>query len=668
MSGVKIINVLRGDTFSEILEHFRQAPVGEVIFVLPRAGKVFTREDHFSAFAAEAAGSGKLVSILSANSVTNGLARKYGFTVMSSSKPEKPSRAKAKPLAPLINLASAPLVGDPEVEASATYNDVPLTSDETMESVPDEDEETPEGFHIEGEEDEEEEKLPSQDADKELDIDADEPSDEDLGQLEEVSAPSQPIPVAHLAAAQVDGVRQTNAGKPLSVKGQREKAETLTVRPQQDADVDYLDAVWRSRQAPQDAPITASAPENTPVALPAMVALSRRWFRRPVMLGASLLLILMAGAAFFTKTGTASVVVEPTSESVELDIKVQASDMNTRIDAQLGKIPGQLIEISKTAEHSTPATGTRTVASKTRGRLTLSNDFSSAPQSLIATTRLLSADGKLFRTMQNVTIPGATVKSGTSVPGTVVVDVIADQPGPEYNVPAGKFRIAAFEEKGDTERSTKIYGTSTQAFSGGTNGPSSVATEDNITLATTTATQGVVDQIKTALTSQDSDFIALGIDTPTIDSIRKSAEADQASEMVSVTITGSVKTVAFRAKDLHQLVAEAILARQGKIVFPSQLTLEYKNPVFSSATGSLEFTVHVKGAAYHTVSTDEVKSSLQGKSSESAQEFFRTSANIKAATLKLSPFWARTVPESTGAIKVDLNYPTPSITPVDKAQ
>lgn len=231
MSGVKIINVLRGDTFSEILEHFRQAPVGEVIFVLPRAGKVFTKEDHFSAFAAEAAGSGKLVSILSANSVTNGLARKYGFTVMSSSKPEKPARAKAKSVAPVAALASQPLPRDPEVEANATYNDVPLTSDETMDSETDENEETPEGFHIEGEEDEDEEKLPSLDADKELDIDADEPSDEDLGQLEEVSAPSQPSQVAHLAVAQVDGVRQTNTGKPLNVKGLREKAEPLTVRP-----------------------------------------------------------------------------------------------------------------------------------------------------------------------------------------------------------------------------------------------------------------------------------------------------------------------------------------------------------------------------------------------------------------------------------------------------
>jgi copper chaperone CopZ len=84
-----------------------------------------------------------------------------------------------------------------------------------MYSETDENEETPEGFHIEGEEDEDEEKLPSLDADKELDIDADEPSDEDLGQLEEVSAPSQPSQVAHLAVAQVDGVRQTNTGKPL---------------------------------------------------------------------------------------------------------------------------------------------------------------------------------------------------------------------------------------------------------------------------------------------------------------------------------------------------------------------------------------------------------------------------------------------------------------------
>jgi hypothetical protein len=661
MSSVKIINVLRGDTFSEILEHFRQAPIGEVIFVLPRAGKVFTKEDHFSAFAAEAAGSGKLVSILSSNSTTNSLARKYGFTVMSSSKPQKVAAVKPKPLTPSVTLVSHPVqVGNDVPSLHASESDVPLTSDESMGQDDAEDSELPEGFHAEGEDDDINDDLTHDAADE---LESDGPSDDALAELEEVSVPGQSTVEASLVASQVDGVRQTNTGKPLSVAGVKEKAQPLDIRPQQDADVDYLDAVWRSRQSNPDAPINNSSR----VALAATTVRSKL-FKRPVALVLGALVILGLIGVFAATTGNATISIEPVAEPLELDIRVQTSDMNTRIDAQLGKIPGQLIELSKTAEHSTPATGTRTIASKARGKVTLSNEFSSAPQSLIATTRLLSSDGKLFRTMQNVTIPGATVKGGSSVPGTTTVDIIADQPGPEYNIPAGKFRIAAFEEKKDAERLAKIYATSSLPMSGGTNGPSSIATQENIDLATTTATQKLVDQIKTALTSQDSDFVALGIDKPTIDSTRKSAEVDQAAEVISVTITGSLKTVAFRSKDLYQLIGDTILAQRNRIVFPSQLSLEYKDPTFSSATGSLEFVVHVKGNGYHSIKIDDLKESLKGKTSEQAQAVFRESADIKSATIKLSPFWVRRIPENPAITAVNLSYPTPSTSPVDKAQ
>ena len=64
MSSTKIINVLKDDSFQEILDLFKAAPAEEVIFVLPKRSKAFQKEDHFTALQSEAKNLSKTVSFL----------------------------------------------------------------------------------------------------------------------------------------------------------------------------------------------------------------------------------------------------------------------------------------------------------------------------------------------------------------------------------------------------------------------------------------------------------------------------------------------------------------------------------------------------------------------------------------------------------------------------
>src|SRR6266576_3047444 len=98
MAGIKIVNILKDDTFQDILELFRHTTATEVIFVLPKNGKVFRTEDHFAAFASEASGAGKTISILANNDRVTGWAHKYQFNVMSSGKPTAKATLASKPL------------------------------------------------------------------------------------------------------------------------------------------------------------------------------------------------------------------------------------------------------------------------------------------------------------------------------------------------------------------------------------------------------------------------------------------------------------------------------------------------------------------------------------------------------------------------------------------
>lgn len=54
MPSTKIINVLRDDSFEEILELFKNSPAKEIIFVLPKKNKALSNEEQFEVLNEEA--------------------------------------------------------------------------------------------------------------------------------------------------------------------------------------------------------------------------------------------------------------------------------------------------------------------------------------------------------------------------------------------------------------------------------------------------------------------------------------------------------------------------------------------------------------------------------------------------------------------------------------
>lgn len=82
MSSTKIINVLKDDSFQEILDLFKGTDAGEVIFVLPKRSKAFQKEEHFQTLKAEATDLNKAVSFLCSNPEVNEMAKKFKFDVL----------------------------------------------------------------------------------------------------------------------------------------------------------------------------------------------------------------------------------------------------------------------------------------------------------------------------------------------------------------------------------------------------------------------------------------------------------------------------------------------------------------------------------------------------------------------------------------------------------
>src|SRR5262249_21252828 len=97
-------------------------------------------------------------------------------------------------------------------------------------------------------------------------------------------------------------------------------------------------------------------------------------------------------------------------------------------------IQGYSLVTDKNGAFTYHASGVKNVSDKATGAITIYNAYSSAPQGLAATTRFQTPDGLIFRLLHNALVPGAEIKDGKIIPASVQANIVAEAPGPKYNV------------------------------------------------------------------------------------------------------------------------------------------------------------------------------------------------------------------------------------------
>lgn len=112
-----------------------------------------------------------------------------------------------------------------------------------------------------------------------------------------------------------------------------------------------------------------------------------------------------------------------------------------------GRIPEKETEVEIKTEKS---------AEKTKGKVTIYNEFSPDPQTLLATTRLLSENGKIFRLINETIVPGYKKTSADIEAGTIEAEIIADEAGSELDTNSSKLVFPGFKSI-DEERFMKLY-------------------------------------------------------------------------------------------------------------------------------------------------------------------------------------------------------------------
>ncbi|MEN9342396.1 MAG: hypothetical protein RIQ54_652 [Candidatus Parcubacteria bacterium] len=335
---------------------------------------------------------------------------------------------------------------------------------------------------------------------------------------------------------------------------------------------------------------------------------------------------------------------------ITADMAAQSVDIEKRI------IPAELFFQQKNVTQLFPATGIKTVAQKATGKVTIFNAYSSQPQSLVASTRFETADGKIFRLEKGVTVPGAGIENGKITPASIDADIIADKPGDAYNsTQDAKATIPGFK---NSPKFDGFYGVIHET-KGGFEGKKPYPTDADIQQAK----QKTSDLLKSSLRdwysiSRIKEFKILdGANDVKITKVLVNDQTDEQGNF-SVFAEGALQVLAFREKDIQTIIA-AQAATTGQKLSTTDTTIQSGTIEYDKVTpdfNNKKLSIDARSNIILTPAVDAVKvqNALKNQSVQQAQEIIGKLPDVANAQISLWPFWRTNAPSRDEAVRVTI--------------
>lgn len=374
-------------------------------------------------------------------------------------------------------------------------------------------------------------------------------------------------------------------------------------------------------------PKSGGEPSKKPVTVPVSAPKkkgSRFVFKSavPLLIGAGI--ILMAASAYIFIKPKAEIEIWPVKEKVELQTETSS-------------VPVEVFETEKNLSEEFTAAGLRQKAEKAHGTVRIYNNYSSSPQVLIASTRFISSDGKLFRTPTKVTVPGT--------PNTIDIEVVADQPGEEYNIGPSTFSIPGFA---GTPKYTSFYAKSFEPMTGGIKKEVVYATQEDLDKAEKALKEKAIQECKASLKAavpQTYIYLEEALDCQ-IKGFSSSSKAGQEADKFISQVKAEGKILALKKSDLADFAKNYIKSQvsAGKEVNQNSLETEYDPKTIDLKTGKIFLNLKMWGETFSAIDRNGLKETIKGKTIDEARTIVAVIPETTSARARIWPFWARRIP------------------------
>ncbi|MDD5527725.1 MAG: hypothetical protein PHO56_01985 [Patescibacteria group bacterium] len=262
------------------------------------------------------------------------------------------------------------------------------------------------------------------------------------------------------------------------------------------------------------------------------------------------LTLALLAAAFYFFIVSLTVEVTPKSERIsdKLDIIVANSSSNqagANLSGAAG-INGSVEQIPVKEQKIYEATGANVLGQEITGKVSIINNYSQ-DKTLVATTRLLTSDGKLFRIKDKISIPAG---------GSTEVEIYTDEPSPEMAIGPTTFNIPGLW----AGLQDKIYAKSATAFVYQSNVQKFVQAMD-IEKAAQDIKESLIKKVNDQFASNYKGFdkVIVQIDKDSLVS-SSSVKANMKVNSFNLSLSANVDIVAFHTADVLKLAEDKLIS------------------------------------------------------------------------------------------------------------
>lgn len=344
--------------------------------------------------------------------------------------------------------------------------------------------------------------------------------------------------------------------------------------------------------------------------------------------------IAIMGTVAYLFLPKATVTISPKSDIQSADTQIQGDVNAGSMDLGKGAIPAKIVTVEQDLSATFPTTGKKSASNqKAKGTIALYNEFSPDSQPLVATTRVQSSDGKIFRLVSGVTVPGYVQDAGGLKPGVIQADVVADEAGSAYNIGPGSFTIPGFQVS-NPEKYSKIYGKSSDPMTGGGDGTGTAdyVTDSDISSAKTKIMSQLVPQIRQKLKdAAGADYIVLDDAINTDDSTYTlSNSSGDMADNLTVSVKTDGKAIVFKKDDVNAVLVDMLSKKgDGKTdVNSASMDVQFGKSDVNFANGTITIRAHASADLLPNIDLDTIKSNIIGKTEAELQAYLSTYPGI----------------------------------------
>lgn len=370
-----------------------------------------------------------------------------------------------------------------------------------------------------------------------------------------------------------------------------------------------------------------------------------------LLIGLVVLLILSLASVSYLMIPATKFILTLSSTPWSEKVTFYAQAEKNLTDPTLTNLTAQKLITTQEDSVEFKATGTKKTGDAAKGTATIFNSQFTAPQTLRSGSKI-TANGLVFSTTAEVTVPGYTAVPGKITPGSATVPVTADGIGPDYNLsvvsgtitsPADTFLIAQITSTtGGTSRDLTIVSAS------------DITTAKDALIAKLTA--GLKDKMTTLIGSNeykfnsDSDLFKLE-NFATDQAVGAEVAGGRASGRG--TLDRLVIDNALIQTAINQKVTNATANGMAHVLETNTL-----DKVTQPDPNTLVLELTLSGKDTQKLDTSVLPEKLAGQSLESARAYLSKNTPAKAVEIAQNPEWwpFERTPALKSYIKVELRY------------